>query len=43
MYPECDKLYCYISDPEGLLGNPVAKKIDLENAHKEFLKVYIIT
>lgn len=40
-HPDCEKLYCFIYDPEGLLGNPAGIKNDLENAHKDFLKVFI--
>ncbi len=41
MHPDCEKLYCFVYDPEGLLGNPIGIKNDLENAHKDFLKVFI--
>lgn len=40
-HQDCEKLYCFVYDPEGLLGNPVGIKNDLEKAHQDFLKVYI--
>ncbi|MBO7048115.1 MAG: hypothetical protein J6W62_04320 [Spirochaetia bacterium] len=40
-HPDCKQLYCFVYDPEGLLGNPVGIKKDLESAHKEFLKVFV--
>lgn len=40
-HPDCKQLYCFVYDPEGLLGNPIGIKNDLESAHKEFLKVFI--
>lgn len=40
-HPDCKRLYCFVYDPEGLLGNPVGIKNDLESAHKDFLKVFI--
>ena len=40
-HPDCKQLYCFVYDPEGLLGNPAGIKNDLENAHKDFLKVFI--
>lgn len=41
MHPDCKQLYCFVYDPEGLLGNPVGIKKDLESAHEGFLKVFI--
>ena len=40
-HPDCKRLYCFVYDPEGLLGNPAGIKNDLESAHKDFLKVFI--
>lgn len=40
-HPDCKHLYCFVYDPEGLLGNPVGIKADLEAKHKDFLKVFI--
>lgn len=40
-HPDCKKLYCFVYDPEGLLGNPVGIKSDLESSHADFLKVFI--
>ncbi|MGN0383146.1 MAG: hypothetical protein ACI4DS_02665 [Eubacterium sp.] len=40
-HQKCDKLYCFVYDPEGLLGNPVGIKKDLEKSHSDFLKVFI--
>lgn len=41
-HPDCKRLYCFVYDPEGLLGNPIGIKNDLENSHKDFLKVIIV-
>lgn len=40
-HPDCKKLYCFVYDPEGFLGNPIGIKNDLEKAHEGFIKVYI--
>lgn len=41
VHPDCKQLYCFVYDPEGLLGNPVGIKNDLESSHRGFLKVFI--
>ncbi len=40
-HPDCEKLYCFVYDPEGLLGNPVGIKNDLERDEGGFIKVFI--
>lgn len=40
-HPNCKQLCCFVYDPEGILGNPIGIKNDLESAHEGFLKVYI--
>lgn len=40
-HPDCEKLYCFVYDPEGLLGNPVGIKNDLERDDGGFVKVFI--
>ena len=41
VHPDCKKMYCFVYDPEGLLGNPVGIKNDLEKGAEEFIKVFI--
>ena len=41
VHPDCKKLYCFVYDPEGLLGNPVGIKRDLEKGTEDFIKVFI--
>ena len=40
-HPNCKNLYCFVYDPEGLLGNPAEIKNDLEAEHEDYLKVFI--
>lgn len=40
-HPDCDRLICFVYDPEGRIGNPVGLKNDLENRHNGFLNIYI--
>lgn len=40
-HPNCKQLCCFVYDPEGILGNPMGIKNDLESTHEGFLKVYI--
>lgn len=40
-HPDCEKLYCFVYDPEGLLGNPAGIKNDLEKEENGFIKVFI--
>lgn len=40
-HPNCEKLFCFVYDPEGLLGNPTAIMNDLNNRHEGFAKVFI--
>ena len=41
VHPDCNKLYCFVYDPEGLLGNPTGIKKDLEQGAEDFIKVFI--
>ena len=41
VHPDCRKLYCFVYDPEGLLGNPNGIKKDLESNSEDFIKVFI--
>lgn len=40
-HPDCEKLYCFVYDPEGLLGNPIGIKSDLESGSQGFVNVFI--
>ena len=40
-HPDCKKMYCFVYDPEGMLGNPAGIKKDLEKGEKDFIKVFI--
>lgn len=40
-HPDCKMLYCFVYDPEGLLGNPNGIKKDLELGAEGFIKVFI--
>ena len=40
-HPDCRKMYCFVYDPEGLLGNPSGIKKDLEKGDEGFIKVFI--
>lgn len=41
VHPDCKKLYCFVYDPEGRLGNPMGIKSDLEKDAEGFIRVYI--
>lgn len=40
-HPDCEKLFCFVYDPEGLLGNPAGITNDLNAAHSGFVEVII--
>ena len=40
-HPDCKKMYCFVYDPEGMLGNPAGIKKDLEKGEEDFIKVFI--
>ena len=40
-HPDCEKLYCFVYDPEGHLGNPAGIIRDLEEGQEDFIKVFI--
>lgn len=42
-HPDCEKLYCFVYDPEMRLGNPTGLKNDLESKYNGFLSVIIIS
>lgn len=41
VHPDCKKMYCFVYDPEGLLGNPNGIKKDLEKGAEDYIKVFI--
>lgn len=41
VHPDCKKMYCFVYDPEGLLGNPVGIQNDLEQGTEGFVRVFI--
>lgn len=40
-HPECEKIYCFVYDPDTILRNPAAIKNDLEKKHSGLVKVFI--
>lgn len=40
-HPDCEKIYCFVFDPDTILRNPVAIKKDLEEKHQGLVKVFI--
>jgi hypothetical protein len=40
-HPDCEKIYCFVYDPDTILRNPAAIKKDLEEKHQGFVKVFI--
>lgn len=40
-HPDCEKLFCFVYDPEGRLGNPTAITNDLNKRHDGFALVII--
>ena len=40
-HPDCEKLVCFIYDPEGRIGNPDGMMKDLKEQHAEFVDVII--
>lgn len=40
-HPDCKQLYCFVYDPDYILGNPNAIKNDLEKSHEGFVKIFI--
>lgn len=41
VHPDCEKLVCFVYDPEGRIGNPNGVMNDLNNRHEGFAKVVI--
>lgn len=40
-HPSCERLICFVYDPEGLIGNPKGIETDLNSAHNGFVEVII--
>ncbi len=40
-HPDCERLICFVYDPEGLLGNPAGIEKDLKSKHGGFVDVII--
>lgn len=40
-HPDCQRLICFVYDPEGLIGNPIGMMKDLNERHEGFVKVVI--
>lgn len=40
-HPDCEKIYCFVYDPDTILRNPAAIKKDLEEKHQGLVKVFI--
>lgn len=40
-HPGCDKIYCFVYDPDNILRNPAAIRNDLEEKHQGLVKVFI--
>lgn len=40
-HEDCQKLICFVYDPDEYINNPVGIKSDLESQHPDFLKIYI--
>lgn len=41
VYPHCERLVCFVYDPEGRIGNPNGIMSDLNKQHEGFATVYI--
>lgn len=41
VHPDCEKLICFVYDPEGRIGNPEGVMNDLNSNHQGFVKVII--
>lgn len=41
VHPDCKKIYCFVYDPQGYLGNPIGIKKDLEKGNEDYIKVFI--
>jgi hypothetical protein len=41
IHPDCQRIVCFIYDPEGRIANPQGLKDDLMSKHSDFLSVYI--
>lgn len=40
-HPDCEKLICFVYDPEGRIGNPNGIIADLNSQHDGFVTVII--
>jgi len=41
VHPDCEKLVCFVYDPEGRIGNPIGLINDLQNKHEGFVEIFI--
>ncbi len=41
VHPGCDKIYCFVYDPDTILRNPSGIKKDFEEKHKGIVRVFI--
>ena len=41
VHPDCEKLICFVYDPEGRIGNPTGVMNDLNTRHQGFAEVII--
>ena len=41
VHPDCEKLICFIYDPEGRIGNPIGLINDLQSKHEGFVDIFI--
>ena len=41
VHPDCERLVCFVYDPEGRIGNPNGIMADLNKQHEGFATVYI--
>lgn len=42
-HPDCDKIYCFVYDPDRKLKNPAGIKKDLEEKHQGLVRVFIVS
>ena len=40
-HPDCERLICFVYDPEGIIGNPRGIENDLNTSHQGFVKIVI--
>ena len=42
VHPDCQRLYCFVYDPEGRIGNPIGLENDLKKLSKEELEIIVM-